>query len=276
MSQGLIKFSDGAHWYECGKGEYKPKHDADLRVARKEFLYPSVTSILKDEFVNIWLQRWKMNELAMAANDNPKQAHEDDEAYCQRIYDISLEKALIAAEFGKKVHDAIEHYPQMPLFPEVLPFFDKFAPWFDTHVREVAGREKILVDHDLGVAGRTDMIAMIDGVITVEDTKTQGIKPDSKGRYKPKFYDDWVRQLAFYSVAYAKESGTFPSIPPCVSVVINSITPMEPFVKVWSKEEVLFGYKEFVCAAWHWFASRGYWPQPKGPFDVTSTIPMPI
>lgn len=270
----LIKFAESAHWYDC-RAEYKPKHDADLRVARKELLYPSVTSILKAEFVNIWLDRWKMNELALAASQNPKQDHEDDEAYCQRIYELSLEKALGAAEFGKEVHDAIEHYPQMPLNPTVLPYFDRFAPWFDSHVKEVVGREKILVDHDLGVAGRTDMICMIDGVLTVEDTKTQGIKPDKKGRSKPNFYDDWIRQLAFYAVCYAKEIGTFPNIPQCASVVINSTEPMEPFVKIWSKEEVLFGYREFVAAAWRWFASRDYWPQKGGPFDLQPSIPMP-
>lgn len=67
----------------------------------------------------------------------------------------------------------------------------------------------------------------------------------------------------------------FPDIPECISVVINSAEPMEPFVKVWSREEVLYAYTTFVCACYHWFSSRDYWPQRNGPFAPTFSIPMP-
>ena len=83
-----VKTSASGHWYQCRAGDAKPQHDADLRVARKEFLYPSVTSIDKDSFVNPGLDRWKMNEVLSAAAETYKQPHESVEDYCQRIYDL--------------------------------------------------------------------------------------------------------------------------------------------------------------------------------------------
>jgi hypothetical protein len=271
----VIRFTEGAHYYDCRNGEPKPKHDADLRVARKENLYVSPTTLDRACFPNPRLEKWKMTELALAACDNPKQPHEDVEDYCNRIYDLSLEKSLTAANFGNEVHDAIEHYPQMPLDPAIQPFFNTMGDWF-AKVSSTVGMEMILVDHDLGVAGRTDRIVVIDGQLVIVDFKSQGIKPDKKGRLTPNYYDSWVRQLSFYACAYAKQTGTFPNIPKCMNVVINSKEPTPPFVKVYDSEEVRYAYKSFVIAAYGWFAERSFWPQQNGPFDVTSTLPMPI
>lgn len=270
----MIKFESGSHWY--GK-DGKPQHDADLRIARKEFLYPSVTTIDKDVFKNDFLDRWKMNELAAAAAGTFKQLHESDEDYANRIYEISLEKSRTASSFGKEVHDAIEHYPQLPLNPELAPWISKFGAWFDAYVEAVVGSERVLLDHDLGVAGRMDTLAVLRGnkSLAVLDYKTQNVKRDKKGKKVPAFYDSWPRQLAFYAVSSAKEAGTFPaSVPSCVSVVIDSNEPDDPFVRVWTPEEISRAYTQFVVGSWLWFDKRNYWPQPKGFLKVTANVPM--
>jgi len=272
----VIKFGSAAHWYnKDGEG----KHDATLTDARKLLLYPSVTTIDKDIFKNDFLDRWKMNELAKAAASTFKQLHESEEDYANRIYEISLGKGNTAADFGKEIHDAIEHYPQLPLNTSLHPWIDRFGRWFDANVEEVIHRERVVLDHDLGVAGRCDFIGLQKGRVIIPDWKTQNVKKDEKGRKKPVFYPSWPRQLGFYAVAFAKETRTFPSIPKCISVVIDSNEPDDPFVREWSDDEIKNAYKDFVVGAWLWFNGSGkrkpYWPQPGGPFSINPGVPLP-
>ncbi len=106
---------------------------------------------------------------------------------------------------------------------------------------------------------------------------TQNVKKDDKGRKKPAFYESWPRQLSFYAVSYAKETGTFPdSLPTCISVIIDSNEPEVPFVKVWTKDEILSAYEDTILGAYLWFKSRRYYPQPKGMFKVGFNLPLPI
>ncbi len=275
-----VKFEQGAHWYQCRDAEPSPQHDADLRVARKKLLYPSITTILKDEFKNDFLDRWKTNELLIAAANSPRQPHDSDESYCQRIYDLSLDKARTAADFGKKVHDAIEKYPESLCPPDIAPWIDRFSGWYNANVESSIAREKILFDHALGLAGRCDNISRGKGAfagrVLLSDTKTQNVKKDDKGRKKPAFYESWPRQLSFYAVSYAKETGTFPdSIPTCISVIIDSNEPEVPFVKVWTKDEILSAYEDVCIGAYLWFKSRRYYPQLGGMFKVGFSLPLP-
>jgi hypothetical protein len=272
-----INFGDGAHWYACRDGEPRAEHDATLREARKQMLYASPTSIDKQEFVNEFLQKWKTEQVALAAAENPKQAHEDDEAYMNRIYQLSLEKSTTAADFGKEVHAAIEHYPMLPGDPKLVPFLDLFGAWYDANVFTVEASEEILVDHDIGVAGRSDKIVRgHDGNLYLDDYKTQGVKVDDKGRDRPVFYDSWCRQLSFYSVAYAKKVGIFPNIPICRSIIINSKQAQPPWVKVWTKEEIAYAYKNFVLATWRFYTRKNYFPMPNGIFQLEFGVPLPI
>lgn len=276
MENDMIKFESSAHWYERSG---KARHDSDLRDARKEYLFPSVTTVDKDVFKNDFLDKWKMNQLVIAAASNFKQLHESDEDYANRIYELSLEKATTAANFGKEVHDAIEHYPQLPLDTALGPWISKFGPWFDSFVDTIVERESVLVDNDLGIAGRLDTAAIIkpSGNVAILDYKTQDVKRNKAGKKKPAYYESWPRQLAFYAVAYSKKIGTFPhSIPQCVSVVIDSNEPDDPFVKIWDKQEIVDAYLDFTVGAWLWFRKRKFWPQPGGEFKVSATVPQPL
>src|SRR5436190_1523223 len=107
----LIRSSEGGHWY--GK-DGAPRHDADLRVARKQLLYPSVTTIDKAVFKNEFLDKWLRDQILIAAGQNPRMPHQSEKDYAQYIYDISQEKSKAASLFGKAVHDACEHYPDAP------------------------------------------------------------------------------------------------------------------------------------------------------------------
>ena len=272
----MIKFEKSSHYYSnVGEARY----EATLREARKENLYVSPTTIDKDVFKNDFLDRWKMNELAAAAASTFKQAHETEEDYANRIYEISLEKSRTASEFGKEIHAAIEDYPQYPLDPGLHPWVERFGEWYDLNVDTAITREKVLLDHQIGVAGRCDFIGSGKGPFADQrlliDFKTQNVKKDKAGKPKPAFYDSWPRQLSFYGVSDAKETGSFPDhIPTCLSLVIDSNTPGAPFVKVWGKEEILDAYVDFVTGAYLWFSKRSYWPC--GRWAPTFPFQMPI
>ncbi len=254
----IIRFETASHWYGS---DTKPHHDADLRAARKEKLYPSVTSIDKDVFTNHFLERWKMNELVKAASENPRQPHESVETYANRVYELSLKYASTAAQFGSKLHKALENYLATPSDVSLLPWVDRFGIWYTANVQQSIGAEVTVVDHDIGVAGRFDLKGFgQSGALKIWDWKSQGVKKTDKGVKKPVFYDSWARQLSFYSVADAKNSGLMPSLADCESLVIDSTEPDAPFVKQWTQEEIISAYEDFVLGAYQFFKKRSYWP----------------
>ncbi len=256
-AKGLIKFRDGAHFYTK---EGEARHEADLRMARKLNLYASPTSIWQDQHRNFFLERYKMEQFAAAAGDSMRQPHETVKDYAQRLYEKSLEHAETAGSFGTAVHKAINEHPKPCEDGAILPFYEKWLAWHDANVLETIASEIVIVDHDLLVAGTCDRInRMKDIGLAMPDWKTQGVKKDDKGRWKPNFYDAWKAQLAFYSVGWAKKMGQFPTIPACVSVIINSTEPTEPFVKVYDPEEIRDAYEQMVM-----YANAMSDPRPKG------------
>lgn len=264
---------NGSHFYSK---DGTPKHDADLRQARKEGLFPSVTTIDSATFPNEFLQKWKLNQLLEAAAENHKNPHESVVQYQQRIYDLSMEKSKIALVFGKEIHDAIENHPVYPTDERLLPWVIEYDRWHRDNVKETISREKVLLDHDIGVAGRTDHICILsDGRRAIVDPKTQGVKVDEKGRKKPAFYDSWLRQLAFYAVCDAKETNLFPSIPVCISLCVDSEDGGLIYPKEHTKQDVIDAYETFLHGVWIWQSDhiRGY--HPVGKWKVKD-IPLPI
>lgn len=253
-----IKFIDSAHFYD---NDGKPAHDADLRDARKRGLYRSVTSIDKDIFKNMFIEKYKLDQLAEAAFDNPRQPHENVDDYSTRIYEASLEHMSAAAKFGTEFHKATEKGAEVG--EAIKPWIDKWDIWKAENVIEVVSEETVMLDHDIGVAGTRDkrIVHRVHGLVTA-DMKTQGIKIDKKTgkKNKPNFYDSFVRQLAFYDAAEAKKDGRFPAIGPCLSIVIDSTEPAPPYEKLWTPDECKAAYEDFVIASYAYYKKKNYWP----------------
>lgn len=270
----LFKGTDSTHFY-TKSGD--PRHDADLRVARKELLLPSPTSIDKSQFVNAFLERWKKEQVVIACVENPRMPHESLEQYAERVEELSNTKSREASEFGGKVHGVCEKYPLMPIDGVLMPYYDRLHEWHQEWVAEVIETESVLIDLDIGVAGRTDLIAVMKDPSlgrAVVDFKTQNLKPDDKGRKKPNFYPSWIRQLSFYGGADSKKNARWPQLPTLINVVIDSTEASKFYTKVWAKEEALDAYNDFVIAANNWCRDRGYWPC--GKWDIVPQCPMPV
>ncbi len=201
-----------------------------------------------------------MDQLAEAAFNNPRQPHENIDEYSTRIYEASLEHMENASTFGTEFHAAAEG---KSFTDRIMPFYDKFEQWRQENIIEIVAKEKILLDHDIGVAGTMDtrFVHRVHGLVTA-DFKTQRIKTDKKTgkKNKPNFYDSFIRQLAFYDAVESKAAGSFPSIGPCLSIVIDSTEATAPHERLWSKEECLAGYEDFVIAAYAYYKQKNYWP----------------
>lgn len=262
-----IKLSGGGHWYaQNGTAQ----HDADLRVARKQNLLRSVTSIDKDQFKNEALERYKMEKLAEAAFESPRQPHEDVDQFSQRIYELSLEHSMEAADKGKDIHDAIDNIGSSPK-PELVPFIDPVKRWFDENVVSIISSEKTVVDLEIGVAGRMDkrIIHRVHGSCVI-DYKSQGIKTVKGKKNKPAFYPAFSRQLGFYAACEAKSEGVYPRMDTCISLVIDSLEPNPPHEKVYTVEETQDAYEDFVIAAWSYYKKKNYWPV--GQWDLCDAL----
>jgi hypothetical protein len=245
---------DSAHWYSK---DGKPRHDATLREARVDGLYPSVTSIL-----SVWpkpaLDHYKTEQAIVAAITLPRNAGEDDASFASRILDRSEEHRNAAAEFGSRIHEmaravAVNKADESTFMgTEIEGYAMQFCKWFRLNIKEVVLAEQPVVCHEHGYAGTFDLIAVTaqHGVALI-DFKTQGVKQ------KVKFYDTWDFQLAAYQYALYERASMIENR---VSVVLNSKAAEYPSEHCWSQDSGSEAMSKFLICNAMWRAHRKYFP----------------
>lgn len=253
------------HFYRSN-GEFVD--GAGLREARKENLYVSPTTILHQVWNNESMSYWKDSELVKACLCTPQYPGEEIRAYIGRVKAKADTIRDGAATFGSNLHDAAEHYGTGAYCDQFIqPWLDVYAVWHEANVKEIVSREVTLVDHDLGCAGRTDLIYLShQDEIVVADIKTQRVN----GSGKPEVRQGWLEQLAFYARAYQKQQ-SLPDMPRIQNLLINSTSPSPVVVKDWSPMEADEGWLAFKALAWVYFRScgaQGYWPAQGGKWSL--------
>ena len=112
-----------------------------------------------------------------------------------------------ASSRGTRVHNICESYIQNQVgilegeLPDAIEMFNSIVPFLD-RIDNIHVVEGALYSDDLGVAGRTDLIAEFDGNLAVIDYKTSR---------KPKNWEmchSYFMQGAFYAYAYEELTGT--------------------------------------------------------------------
>lgn len=258
-------FSSGSHYYRCSNGIIEAAYDAGLREARADNLYVSPTTVAYVRS-NPVLDMWKQSLLVDTVLSSPQFHSESVEDYKKRIKELVRKPAGDAASFGTNLHEALERYPQMPVDASLLPWCEEYGRWHEQNVAETLGNEIMLAHHGIGVAGKTDRVALLkDGRIAVCDYKSQGIKPGKKANA----YDSWSWQIAFYAEAY-KIQENLPVRPTCINLIIDSNKPSPPIVKEWTSVEIDEAWKCFVLHAWLWSHDKGHWPV--GRWEVTDFV----
>lgn len=122
MSDLSVPFaSESGHWYDRdgapryeitgANGKIRP---TTLRDAKKHGFLPSVTTICK-VVAAPGLENWKAEQLLLAALTSTRREGESDREYMARIREDAKAQAMQAADFGTRVHAAIErHYQNKP------------------------------------------------------------------------------------------------------------------------------------------------------------------
>jgi hypothetical protein len=242
-----IRSSESVHWYQA---DGTPRHDATLREARKEHLYPSVTSVL-DLKRKPGLDNWKLSQLLSQALTMTREPTETDEQYISRIVAADAEERSHAPDLGTEVHQQLADYimgrEEFPRLPDVDlgPVLD----WIDKHARKIpfGGKTEVRFSCGDGFAGCVDYIGAVDGESALIDWKTQGVKD------KPAFYPEWCWQLSAYAAGIqASESALY-------SVIIDTNQP-GCYAKRWTEAEQRRGWSGFLGLLAAWCADRNYWP----------------
>jgi hypothetical protein len=235
------------HWYSQ---DGTSRHDADLRVARKEKLFPSVTSILQVKSKPA-LDAWKRQEAILASLTLPRLPGESEQDFAKRVIVDMDATSSSAAKIGTAIHDYAERITNGELIKAPDGYHEVCAllkEWIIDSLGEGVSEES-MVSTEYGYAGRKDFSGMIQGKYGILDFKSQNVKPGTK----PIFYPEHCYQLAAY--AEGKDMSL-------VNVIIST-NPLNPIiaVKEWSQEEAEKGWSIFKHLLAVWQLERGYDPR---------------
>lgn len=146
-------------------------------VVSSDKIYPSITTILGTASDHSGLDKWRA--------------------------DIGEEKAELisrrATTKGTAVHEMAEYYLKNEL-KDISKYdfvaresFLRLKPLLDIHISDIVAQEVPLYSHRLKIAGRVDLIAHFDGILSIIDFKTAN-------RSKEK---EWIKNYFIQETAYA-------------------------------------------------------------------------
>jgi hypothetical protein len=151
-------------------------------VLGTDLVYPSITRVLGAKpkpHLAAWRERVghdEANRISKAASGRGTKLHSLAEQY-----------------LGNKSVDTVE--------PHVMELWRYLRPWLDAHITGVYAQEVDLYSDKLMVAGRTDLVADVDGVLSIVDFK-QANKPK-----KESYIHDYYLQGTFYALALYERTG---------------------------------------------------------------------
>jgi len=161
---------------EEGPRTYETATDSNIK-------YPSITSVLSlqsKDAIDAWKKRVGKEE-------------------ADRV-------SKFASNRGTKVHQIAEDYvnnipiKEMNLVPTMLANFYPIKYELDERLGTVYGQELALYSDYLKVAGRVDLVAFFDGVLSIIDYKTSG-KPKRK-----EWITNYFIQESFYAIAFEERT----------------------------------------------------------------------
>jgi ATP-dependent exoDNAse (exonuclease V) beta subunit len=178
-------------------------------VTPKGELYPSITTIL-GEFSKKSIQEWR-----------------------KRVGETEANKVSgKASRRGTSVHSVCESYIKNEegfldgQTPNIVELFKAIEPFLE-RIDNIHGVELGLYSDHFGVAGRTDLIAEFDGVLSVIDYKT------SNRTKKKEWCESYFAQGAFYGVAYEELT----KIPVSQVVIVIAVDNEQPQLFVEKRDD---------------------------------------
>lgn len=236
---------EASHWYDS---DGSPRHDADLRVARKERLFPSVTSVLSIK-EKPQLTNWKIGQMVAQALTMMRNPGESDYVFIKRVEEADKAERAKAPDLGTAIHAEIARYITTHEInaPESVNM-QPVVEWVNGHLLVPEKCEYRFCNDILGFGGCIDYMGVVDGRPAIVDWKSQAVKK------APAFYDEWAWQLAAY------RSGAILGVPDCYSVIIDTAHP-GCYAKKWKEDELRIAFRGFCGLLEAWFADRHFDPR---------------
>jgi len=254
----LIKPEQPSHWY---KSDGTPAYGSTLREARRDGLYPSVTSIsqvIQKPAIEAWKQNLLMETMYESVIDSDWWCAYNPEHVKKTIICEWKENMSAAAELGTKVHDAIEGMTvddDSWVGTDMEPYCLAVRDWMEKNIINNHIPEACFA-HPLGFGGRVDLYGEWGKRQRpfVLDYKTQG-KPGDK----MVFYPDMAIQLAANAAGVGSLDGDL------ISVLLSTVEPGELRYKCWGddpKRNNEYWLARFINRCRVWADEKNYWPVP--------------
>lgn len=254
----LVSRETGGHWYKPdGSPAYTQikkdggERPTTLADARKQGLYPSVTTIMK-LIAKPELDAWKQEQAILSALTLSKSDDESLEGFAKRVVIDSQEQGKNAANFGSKVHDIIfDHFTNAKQAEDDFHVMNlEIQRCLDVLGLIPVSMEKATVGN--GFAGKYDMLCKHNttGKYWFIDFKTQDFKD------KPTAYDEWLWQLGAYSLD--RETAT--ECDGAINIVIKRSDVKDVATIVYDQTQLKAGRHIFLSIFELWKLIKGYDP----------------
>jgi hypothetical protein len=248
--------SEGGHWYtQTGEpcyevpnksrpGEMRPTTKKDARVLNLSPSVSAISGILSAQA----LEKWKRDQLLLAASELPRKRVEGVQAWMNRVMDLYIERTTSARELGTLIHGCIEKRladeAYNPIYAEhVAGALDAVDTWCGLDGLSV---EKSFA-HPLGYGGRVD----VHKKGFVADFKTKEFTEADL----PRTWDNHSIQLAAYREGLGMSDARC-----CIIYVSTSVPGLTHLVEL-SDEELERGWDIFELQVQLWQIVNNYEPQ---------------
>lgn len=254
--------TSSSHWYR-GDGtavHRMPTSDGSgerpttIRDARRLGLYPSVTSIL-GVLAKPGLERWKLDQVALATLRAPKQAEESEDYWCSRVRNAAFEQVEQAADLGTMIHGALEAAMNGEAFSvDLAVYIEPVLAWKERVGIRIVDREVRVVNKAEGFAGTADVLFRYgQNGIGILDYKTRKTVPGEPVLS----YDNQAMQLAAYAATYWGPENITRVL--AANVFISTTEPGR--MEVVKHEELARDWQAFRMVAALWRYQKGYDPR---------------
>lgn len=240
---------DGTPVYEVLRADGKGMRAATLADARKQGLYPGVTSIIKCAAAPA-LVDWMIDQAILASLTLPRIDGESNDALMARIRVDAGEQAKKARDKGTEIHAAVQgHYEGMAPTPDFWPYVQGVRDAIDANFGSQAWIPELPCAHPLGFGTKSDLSC--DAILI--DFK--GSEFDEKKMPTLKTWDEHAMQLAA-----TREARGLAGARCAIGYVSRNVPGLCRIIEI-DEAELQRGWDMFRGLLNYWKAKSKYWPE---------------